>query len=37
MLRSAQHSEYVRSRSPTLLMANQGEVDLDSPTGYTGS
>ncbi len=28
MLRSAQDSEYVRSRSPTLLMPDQGEIDF---------
>jgi hypothetical protein len=39
MLRSAQDSEYVRGRSPTLLMPEQGEIDLDSPPspGYTGN
>jgi hypothetical protein len=28
MLRSAQEGEYVRSRSPTFLMPDQGEIDL---------
>jgi hypothetical protein len=39
MLRSAQDSQYVRSRSPTLLMPDQSEIDVDrrpSP-GYTGN
>ena len=30
-LRSAQDSEYVRSRSPTLLMPDQGEIDIHNP------
>jgi hypothetical protein len=38
-LRSAQDSEHVRSRSPTLLMSDQSEIDLDSPPApsYTGN
>src|SRR5260370_34467981 len=39
MLRSAQDSEYVRSRSPTFLMPDQSEIDLDSApsASYTGN
>jgi hypothetical protein len=38
-LRSAQDSEYVRSRSPTLLMPDQGEIDFDGrpSSSYTGN
>jgi hypothetical protein len=38
-LRSAQDSEYVRGRSPTLLMPDQSEIDLESPLSpsYTGN
>ena len=31
-LRSAQDSEYVRSRSPTLLMPDQSEIDVGRPS-----
>jgi hypothetical protein len=39
VLWSAQDSEYVRSRPPTLLMPDQGEIDRgrQSTYGYTGS
>jgi hypothetical protein len=38
-LGSAQDSEYVRSSSPTLLMADQGEINIDRlrSRSYTGN
>jgi hypothetical protein len=44
MLRSAQHGEHVRRRSPAFLVPDQREIDFRSPRengpfmyGYTGS